>query len=148
MPNQITVTFIPCEPAPANGYRLYWREGGSLGAYTYEGIFTESPIIFIDDAGIEGECYEGFLQSDCSESGESGDFVGTAIPWTTCTTPCKTITMHKISGSPTVHYRACDGSVHDGVIVPAEGVTICTDGSGITISGGGIVIDSEVEGDC
>jgi len=81
--NTITVNFIPCNPAPANGYRLTWRVAGSSDPYTDEGLFTESPAIFQDAGNPEGTCYEGFLQSDCSESGESGDVVGNAIPWAT-----------------------------------------------------------------
>ena len=85
MPNTITVNFIPCNPAPAQGYRLTWRVAGSSDPYTDEGLFTETPIIFTDNINPEGTCYEGFLQSDCSESGESGNVVGNQIPWAT---PC------------------------------------------------------------
>jgi len=85
MPNTITINFIPCNPAPANGYRLSWRVAGTEDAYTQEPNVTESPATFTDNINPEGTCYEGFLQSDCSESGESGDVVGNAIPWAT---PC------------------------------------------------------------
>ena len=85
MSQTITINFIPCTPAPANGYKLTWRKAGTADPYTDEGFFTESPIIFSDPAGADGDCYEGFLQSDCSESGESGSVVGQSIPWST---PC------------------------------------------------------------
>lgn len=85
MSQTITINFIPCTPAPANGYKLTWRVAGSGDPYTDEGFFTESPIVFSDPGGVEGTCYEGFLQSDCSESGE-GEVVGNAIPWST---PCE-----------------------------------------------------------
>lgn len=81
MSQTITINFIPCTPAPANGYKLTWRVAGSGDPYTDEGFFTESPIVFSDPGGVEGTCYEGFLQSDCSDSGES--VVGNQIPWAT-----------------------------------------------------------------
>jgi len=83
MPNTITINFIPCNPTPANGYKLTWRIAGSSDSYTEEPNVTESPAIFTDEINPEGTCYEGFLQSDCSESGESGSVVGNAIPWAT-----------------------------------------------------------------
>lgn len=86
MPNIITLTFIPCSPEPTNGYRLTWRVAGSGDPYTDEGLFTESPAQFSDGINPEGTCYEGFLQSECIESGESGPVLGEAIPWTT---PCE-----------------------------------------------------------
>lgn len=86
MPNTITINFIPCEPAPNIGYKLTWRVAGSGDPYTDEGYFTESPAEFVDTGNPFGTCYEGFLQSDCSESGESGTVLGEAIPWST---PCE-----------------------------------------------------------
>lgn len=86
MPNTITIPFIECEPTPAQGYKLTWRVVGSGDPYTDEGYVTSSPAIFTDPDGLEGDCYEGFLQSDCSESGESGTVLGEAIPWAT---PCE-----------------------------------------------------------
>jgi len=85
MPNTITVPFIECTPAPANGYNLKWRVAGSGDPYTDEGNFSSSPIQFIDNINPEGTCYEGTLQSDCTESGESGQLLGELIPWST---PC------------------------------------------------------------
>ena len=103
--NNVTVNFIPCTPAPANGYRLTWRVAGTEDAYTDEGLFTSSPIIFTDLINPEGTCYEGFLQSDCSESGESGTLVGQAVAWAT---PCD-----EESGTPVYAFlvRANDGTV-------------------------------------
>jgi len=103
--NNVTVNFIPCTPAPANGYRLTWRVAGTEDAYTDEGLFTSSPIIFTDLVNPEGTCYEGFLQSDCSESGESGTLVGQAVAWAT---PCD-----EESGTPVYAFlvRAADGTV-------------------------------------
>jgi len=103
--NTVTVNFIPCTPAPANGYRLTWRVAGTEDAYTDEGLFTESPAIFQDLINPEGTCYEGFLQSDCSESGESGSIVGQSVAWAT---PCE-----EESGTPVYAFlvRANDGTV-------------------------------------
>lgn len=84
--NTVTINFIECEPAPNIGYRLTWRVAGTSDAYTDEGIFTSSPAVFVDNINPVGTCYEGFLQSDCSESGESGTVLGEAIPWNT---PCE-----------------------------------------------------------
>ena len=86
MSNTISVNFIPCNPAPANGYKITWRVVGSGDPYTEAGFFTETPAIFSDPAGTEGQCYEGFIQSDCSDSGESGSVVGQAVAWST---PCE-----------------------------------------------------------
>lgn len=85
MANTLTINFIPCEPTPASGYRLYWRVAGSGDPYTDQGTFTESPIIFVDEINPPGTCYEGYLQSDCTESGESGSVLGEQVPWNT---PC------------------------------------------------------------
>jgi hypothetical protein len=82
--NIITVLFTPCVPTPANGYRLKWRIAGSGDAYTEEGNFFASPIIFTSGAP-GGTCFEGYLQSDCGESG--GELLGNLVPWQT---PCET----------------------------------------------------------
>jgi len=77
--NTITVDFIPCTPAPANGYNLQWRVLGSGDPFTDEGNFTSSPATFTDNSNPEGTCYEVFLQSDCTESGESGQTLGNQV---------------------------------------------------------------------
>ena len=79
----VAVNFIPCAATPNNGYKLTWRVQGSSDPYTDQGTFYDSPIVFIDELNPEGTCYEGFLQADCTESGESGSLVGNAIPWAT-----------------------------------------------------------------
>lgn len=80
----IAINFIPCAAAPINGYRVTWRVKGSSDPYSLAGFFSDSPVVFNDDSNPEGTCYEGFLQADCSESGESGStLVGNAIPWST-----------------------------------------------------------------
>ena len=81
--NTITVSFAPCDPAPANGYNLLWRVAGSSDPYTDEGNFFTSPIQFTDSINPDGTDYEGIIRSDCSESGESGSNFGNPIPWTT-----------------------------------------------------------------
>lgn len=83
MPNTITVNFIECSPTPANGYNLKWRVAGSSDPYTDEGNYISSPAVFVDSLNPAGTCYEGFLQSDCTESGSSGTVLGNAIAWAT-----------------------------------------------------------------
>lgn len=126
MSQTITINFIPCNPTPAQGYKLTWRKAGTADPYTDEGFFTESPIIFSDPAGIEGDCYEGFLQSDCSESGESGSIVGNAIPWST---PCdeESGVTYEIAlanpctpGNPVSNYMITGGTPGDVVKVRAS----------------------------
>jgi hypothetical protein len=119
--NTITINFIPCNPAPAQGYKLTWRVAGSGDPYTDEGFFTESPIVFTDNLNPEGTCYEGFLQSDCSESGESGTVVGAQIPWATvCEESGVNYTIELIDpciGSPTANYLISGGTPGDTVTV-------------------------------
>lgn len=79
MSNTITVDFIPCTPAPANGYNLQWRVLGSGDPYTDEGNFSSSPAIFTDAINPAGTCYEVVMQSDCVESGESGSVLGNQV---------------------------------------------------------------------
>ncbi len=83
MSNTVTINFIECEPAPANGYNLKWRVAGTSDPYTDEGNFSFSPASFVDNINPQGTCYEGFLQSDCSQSGDSVTLLGEAIPWAT-----------------------------------------------------------------
>lgn len=79
MPNTVSVTFIECNPAPNLGYKLKWRVAGSGDPYTDEGNFPSSPATFEDAINPEGTCYEVVLQSDCSESGESGSVLGDEV---------------------------------------------------------------------
>ena len=83
--NTITISFIECTNAPANGYNVKWRVVGSGDPYTDEGNFFSSPVSFIDNINPEGTCYEGTIQSDCSESGQSGIVLGDEVVWAT---PC------------------------------------------------------------
>ena len=125
--NTVTINFIPCTPAPANGYKLTWRVAGSGDPYTDEGFFTESPAMFTDLINPEGTCYEGFLQSDCSESGESGSVVGNAIPWATVCeeesgTTDYTITLATtcVGGVPYSTFEIANGTPGDIVTVRAS----------------------------
>ena len=122
--NTITINFIPCNPAPANGYKLMWRVAGSGDPYTDAGFYTESPIYLVDEINPEGTCYEGYLQSDCSESGESGTLVGNAIPWATIcedsgATGDYTIEMMGVCSSSESNFKISGGTPGDTVKVRA-----------------------------
>lgn len=144
--NQITINFAECEPTPAQGYNILWRELNTFGPYNDAGNFATSPAVFTDDTLPDGTDYEGLIRSNCAESGESGENFGESVAWSTGEVPCKQITMTATVGTPTAHYINCDGVAQD-TLIQTETV-ICTDGHGFTISGGGITIVSEVEGDC
>lgn len=81
--NKIVINFTECEPTPAGGYNVKWRVAGSSDPYTDEGNFSSSPIIIYDSINPDGTAYEGFVQSDCAESGESGGLTGNPVPWST-----------------------------------------------------------------
>lgn len=125
MSNFITINFIPCTPAPVNGYKVTWRVAGSGGPYTDEGFFTSSPAQFTDTLNPSGTCYEGFLQADCTGSGESNN-VGNAIPWST---PCQesgVVTNYDItltqpcSGNYSATYLVSGGTIGDTITVRAQ----------------------------
>ena len=122
MPNTITINFIECTPTPVNGYNLKWRVAGSSDPYTDEGMFFSSPAAFIDNINPEGTCYEGTLQSDCTESGASGSLLGELIPWaTTCEESGSTyeITLSAACNSPFSNFIVSGGSPGDVVVVRA-----------------------------
>ncbi len=77
--NTIHLLFTPCQPAPANGYRITYRPSGSAIAYrTWPLTFMSSPAVFTDTQDPAGTQYEGFVQGDCG-----GDGLGVRVPWTT-----------------------------------------------------------------
>lgn len=88
MSNQITVNYVPCEPAPANGYLVKYRPLGSGGALrTWPVNFFPSPAellagvaaaVFLTAEDIDGTQYEGFIYGDCGSGG-----LGVASPWAT-----------------------------------------------------------------
>ena len=58
----LSISFTPVNPAPANGYMVYYRPKGSGAPYT-TAIGTSSPInITVTDGTID---YEGVVQSRC-----------------------------------------------------------------------------------
>lgn len=74
---QVCVSFNPCEPAPANGYFLYYRIAGSGGAFTAASDYGSSPACF-NTEDPEGTQYEGYIYSDCG-----GGIVGNNVTWST-----------------------------------------------------------------
>lgn len=127
MPNTITINFIECTPAPAQGYNLKWRVAGSGDPYTDEGNFSSSPAMFIDNINPEGTCYEGTLQSICTESGESGSgqFVGEEIPWATSCPESGSLYEITLSGgclpsNPFSNFIITGGTPGDVIVVRAS----------------------------
>lgn len=127
--NQITVSFIECEPPPANGYLVTWRLAGSGGGYELAGNFMTSPAVFNDATNPDGSDYEGFITSDCTESGESGGDFGTPVPWTTVVeTPPVCLNYHvtnTTSETATFAYINCAGSTTPVFVGPFSSVDIC-----------------------
>lgn len=127
--NQITVNFIECEPPPVNGYIVTWRVVGSTGGYELAGSFMSSPAVFTDATNPDGSDYEGFITSDCSESGDSGGDFGTPVAWTTFTEePVICLNYHvsnTTSETDTFAYISCDGVTTPVLVGPFSGVDIC-----------------------
>lgn len=65
--NTITISFEPCEPAPANGYRVTYRPIGGGDYRTYPSNFISSPAVIVDDQDPIGTSYEGFIEGDCGD---------------------------------------------------------------------------------
>jgi hypothetical protein len=160
--NTIHIEFDPCDPFPAAGYKVSYRPLGSFEVYrTLPNNFFISPIEFNDNLDPAGTSYEGFIQGDCG-AGKLGvlvqwvaEFTG-SVPASSeapsgggsseAPVPCRTYVMTKTVGTPSAHYIDCDGVTHDTLI--NDHTSICTNGHGFTISGGGIVVNSFVDGDC
>lgn len=80
--NQLTITFTPCSPAPTEGYLIFYRPIGGIGAYRVAGPFTTSPAIFEDEGDPDGQEYEGYIISHCG-----GPLFGNDIPFDTIVGP-------------------------------------------------------------
>jgi hypothetical protein len=77
--NTIAIEFIPCEPAPLNGYRISYRPSGSTEEYRIWPVnFQASPAVFTDPNDELGTQYEGYIQGDCG-----GDGLGVPFRWST-----------------------------------------------------------------
>jgi|SRR3954468_23702708 len=77
--NTITIEFDPCNPPPANGYRVSYRPLGSEEDHrVWPENFTSSPAVIDDDNDPLDTEYEGFIQGDCGD-GE----LGIEIAWAT-----------------------------------------------------------------
>lgn len=76
--NRIEVNFVPCTPAPAQGYNVQYRVAGSGDAFTNAGNFFASPAVFYDRVNPAGTCYEGYIVTDCD-----GIF-GNPVNWQSC----------------------------------------------------------------
>ena len=61
----LTVTFTPPTPAPANGYRVKYRKVGTTSWNTVSPYPTSSPVVI---TGLEnGVAYEGTIESACED---------------------------------------------------------------------------------
>lgn len=79
--NTLTVFFLTCTPAPANGYTVKYRKKGDTGAYVSVAGFTESPAIIEGIVDNGGQNYEGFIFSDCGlKLGKEIPFLTSALP--------------------------------------------------------------------
>lgn len=74
--NRITVNFQPCTPAPAKGYKIYYRLVGAGGPLNYLGNYYSSPVVFRDDSGYPSD-YEGIIVAELN-----GDLCP-AVNWST-----------------------------------------------------------------
>lgn len=73
--NHLTINFEPCEPAPANGYKIFYRVFG-VGAYVaWPSNFSASPAEF-SVSGPFGASYQGYVVGDCG-NGQ----LGVQYPW-------------------------------------------------------------------
>lgn len=117
--NLVSIDFVPCSPAPVNGYQIRWRVAGSADSYTDEGNFFASPAQFIDSINPPGTQYEGFIRSDCG-----GGIYGNDVPFSTVTESSSSgsvaiCRMHDFqvfgSDGSSVHLTGtfCDGSPYE-----------------------------------
>lgn len=138
--NTITITFVECSPAPANGYNILWRLAGSVGGYTNEGNVTNTPAVFTDSTNPDGSDYEGFITSDCTESGESGESggnFGTPIPWTTVVLVCRNYQVtNNHPDTATFAYISCAGSTTPVFMTSGQTVTVCAQEGEVFVDGG------------
>lgn len=79
MPNKVTITFVECDPPPANDYILKIRVAGSGNDFIVLTGITFSPIeiIIFDDEPLCTD-YEGTIQADCGNN-----LFGQESAWTT-----------------------------------------------------------------
>jgi hypothetical protein len=82
--NSISIDFESCEPAPANGFKVFYRPVGSVDEYREAPEnYTESPAQWIDTQDPPCTFYEGYMQGDCG-GGKLGP-VSTFITNVICT---------------------------------------------------------------
>lgn len=105
MANTITINFTPCEPAPVGGYRVRYQVNG--GSVIEVGPFTESPIV-IEAEGGPGDCYDGFLFSDCG-GGKIGDLLG----FSACAEPAPSVSVSEPPIACNVENNGCTGTTID-----------------------------------
>lgn len=103
--NTLTITFSPCSPAPANGYKISYRPTGSAIAYRVApSNFISSPAVIVDANDPDGTQYEGFIETDCG-----GAVIGVPVPFTTSGGGCANVTSLQLvsvnENSATVNFN-------------------------------------------
>lgn len=74
--NEITIDFEPCQPAPANGYKVMYRPLGSSEPLRDGGNVFVSPAVIVTTLDLFGTSYEGTIQGDCGD-----DMLGLPVHW-------------------------------------------------------------------
>lgn len=112
MPNFVTLCFKPCEPAPANGYRVDYRPSGSAEPLRTwpANFFPSAPELvagiaratLLEDADPDGTQYEGYVYGDCAAG------LGVGVPWTTGDNPSESSSA-SVSASASASASASHG---------------------------------------
>lgn len=85
----IVVNFVPCSPAPANGYNIQYRIAGSGDPYTDAGDFVSTPATIPVDFP-DGTAFEGIIRGDCGDG-----LFGPDVAWTVGGGDVEGVTMER-----------------------------------------------------
>lgn len=134
--NTVTVAFNACSPTPQNGYRVLYRIKGTADSYTDAGNVTSSPATIIIEGDPEGTDYEGYITSDCSESGI--DNFGTPVYWQTASAPvCLNYTVTNNHPDNAVFaYITCAGITTPVFMTPGQVVVVCAQTDQVFVDAG------------
>lgn len=114
----IVINFVPCSPAPANGYNIKYRIAGSGDPYTDAGNFSSPPASITVDFP-DGTAFEGIIKGDCGDG-----LFGPDVAWTAGGGDVGGVTMALIgpcvSGSPNASFQISGLNPSDVVTVRAS----------------------------